>query len=156
MRTSSILRQSIARIAIAASMLGAIAAPATATAQSDASIALSTLPVASVIIGAGASGAAAGAVVAVPAALSVGGAVLVVKAVEASAVGTVYVLERASDGAQASIRVAGKGSRAVAHGVGTAVECSLITGGVVLSVAGAVIAFVPDAIGQALLYNERL
>ena len=88
--------------------------------------------------------------------LSVGGAVLVVKAVEASAVGTVYLLERASDGAQASVEVVGKGSRAVAYGVGTTVECSLVTGGVVLSVAGAVIAFVPDAIGTALLHNERL
>ncbi|QNN57197.1 hypothetical protein H9K76_22500 [Diaphorobacter ruginosibacter] len=154
MRTS--IRQVLARFTLAAGVLAAAALPVQARAQSDASLALSMMPVASVIVGVGASGAAAGAVVAIPVALSVGGATLVVKAVEASAIGTVYLLERASDGAQASIEVAGKGSRAVVHGVGTAVECSLVTGGVVLSVAGAVIAFIPDAIGQALLYNERL
>lgn len=154
MRTS--IRQVLARFTLAAGVLAAAALPVQAWAQSDASLALSMMPVASVIVGVGASGAAAGAVVAIPVALSVGGATLVVKAVEASAIGTVYLLERASDGAQASIEVAGKGSRAVVHGVGTAVECSLVTGGVVLSVAGAVIAFIPDAIGQALLYNERL
>lgn len=154
MRTS--IRQVLARFTLAAGVLAAAALPVQVRAQSDASLALSMMPVASVIVGVGASGAAAGAVVAIPVALSVGGATLVVKAVEASAIGTVYLLERASDGAQASIEVAGKGSRAVVHGVGTAVECSLVTGGVVLSVAGAVIAFIPDAIGQALLYNERL
>ena len=150
----SIIRKTIVHTALLACMLGGFTARVEA--QSDASLALSVMPIASVVVGVGASGAAAGAVVAIPAALSVGGAVLVVKAVEASAVGTVYLLERASDGAQASVEVVGKGSRAVAYGVGTTVECSLVTGGVVLSVAGAVIAFVPDAIGTALLHNERL
>nr|WP_226858746.1 hypothetical protein [Diaphorobacter aerolatus] len=148
------IRKTLVHSALVACLLSGLSAQADA--QSDASVALSMLPIASVVVGAGASGAAAGAAVAIPAALSVGGAVLVVKAVEASAIGTVYLLERASDGAQASVEVVGKGSRAVVHGVGTAVECSLITGGVVLSVAGAVIAFVPDAIGTALLHNERL
>ena len=69
-----------------------------ARAQSEASAALSMLPVASVVGTASVASAAAGAVVTVPAALSVGGAVLTVRAVEASAVGTVYLLERASDG----------------------------------------------------------
>lgn len=148
------IRKTLVHTALVASLLGAATAPAHA--QSEASVALSMLPVASVVAGATLSGGVAGAVVAIPAALSVGGAVLVVKAVEASAIGTVYVLERASDGAQVSIRVAGTGAKAVAHGVGTAMECSLITGGAVLSVAGAMIAFIPDAIGAALLHNERL
>jgi hypothetical protein len=79
-----------------------------------------------------------------------------VVSVQASAVGTVYVLERASDGARASVEVSARAGRAVAHGVGTAVECSVIGAGVVLSVAGEVLAFVPNALGQALLHNERL
>lgn len=150
----SYIRRTIAQITVAASLLGAVAMPVHA--QSDASLGLSMLPVASIVVGAGVSGAAVGAVVAIPAALSVGGATLVVKSVEASAVGTVYLLERASDGAQASIEIAGKGARGSVHAVGTAVECSLVTGGIVLSVAGAAIAFIPNAIGEALLYNERL
>ena len=74
------------------------------------------------------------------------------KAVEASAVGTVYLLERASDGARVSVEVAGK----TAYAVGTVVTCSVIGTGVVLSAAGEAIAFIPNAIGRALLYNERL
>jgi hypothetical protein len=62
-------------------------------------------------------------------ALSVDGAQLIVKGVQASAKGTVWLLESASDGAAASIE---------------------------LSAAGEVIAFIPNAIGKALLYNERL
>ena len=126
-----------------------------ARAQSEASAALSLMPVASAFVASGASGAAsatAGAVAALPAALSVGGAVLTVKAVEASATGTVYLLERASDGAQASVRLAGR----AAHGVGTVVACSVIGTGVILSAAGEVLAFVPNALGRALLHNERL
>lgn len=87
----------------------ALVAAAPARAQSEASAALSMLPVASVVGTASVASAAAGAVVTVPAALSVGGAVLTVRAVEASAVGTVYLLERASDGAQVSVEVVGRG-----------------------------------------------
>jgi hypothetical protein len=36
------------------------------------------------------------------------------------------------------------------------VACSVIGTGAVLSVAGEVLAFVPNALGQALLHNERL
>ena len=43
-----------------------------------------------------------------------------------------------------------------AHAVGSMVTCSVIGTGVVLSVAGEAIAFVPNAIGRALLHNERL
>ena len=127
-----------------------------ARAQSEASAALSMLPVASVVGTASVASAAAGAVVTVPAALSVSGAVLTVRAVEASAVGTVYLLERASDGAQVSVEVVGRGVAGLAYAVGTVVTCSVIGTGVVLSVAGEAIAFVPNAIGRALLHNERL
>ena len=39
---------------------------------------------------------------------------------------------------------------------GTVVTASVIGAGVVLSAAGEAIAFVPNAIGRALLHNERL
>ena len=120
-----------------------------AHAQSEASLAVSALPVASVM---GVAGSVAGGAVA----LTVSGAVLVVKAVEVSATGTVYVLERASDGARASVAVAGRGAKAVSAGVGTAVAVGVISAGVVLSVAGEVIAFIPNQLGRALLHNERV
>ena len=126
-----------------------------ARAQSEASAALSMLPVASVVGTASVASAAAGAVVTVPAALSVGGAVLTVRAVEASAVGTVYLLERASDGAQVSVEVVGRGVAGSAYAVGTVVTCSVIGTGVILSAAGEAIAFTPTALRRALLYHDR-
>lgn len=145
------LRNTLAPWMLAAGLLCVfVALPARA--QSEGSVALSMLPVASVVGMASAASTVTAGVVAIPAALSVTGAVLTVKAVQASAQGTVYLLERASDGAQVSIEVAGR----AAHAAGTVVVCSVIGAGVVLSAAGEAIAFVPNALGRALLHNERL
>ncbi|MFW2354164.1 hypothetical protein [Hydrogenophaga sp.] len=124
-----------------------------ARAQSEVSVALSALPVASVV---GAASVGAAAVSVVPVAFSVAGAVLVVKAVEVTASGTVYVLERVSDGARASVQVSGRAASAVSVGVGTAVMVSVIGTGVLLSAAGEVLAFIPNELGRALLHNERI
>ncbi len=151
------MKKSIAAVLLAAcTAFAGVALPFQSQAQSDASVALSMMPVASVLVAGSAVGASATAVVAVPAALSVGGSTLVVVAVEASVDGTVYVLERASDGARASIEVAGRAANGVSNAVGTSVLVSVIGAGVVLSAAGEVLAFVPNAIGRALLHNERL
>jgi hypothetical protein len=40
--------------------------------------------------------------------------------------------------------------------MGSLVMVSVIGAGTVLSAAGEVIAFIPNAIGRALLYNERI
>lgn len=127
-------------------------APAHAHGEASALSSLSALPVASIVGGS----AVAGSVVAVPLALSVTGAVLTVSAIEASANGVVLVLERASDGAQASVELAGRGLAGLAVGVGTVVGCSVIGTGVVLSVASEAIAFIPNTLGRALLHDERL
>jgi hypothetical protein len=119
-----------------------------AYAQSEASLVLSALPIASVVV--------AGAVVAVPVILSTAGAVLVVKAVESTARGTVYVLERASDGARASIELTGKAVQGTSIVAGTALTVSVIGAGVVLSALGEAIAFIPNELGRSLLHNERL
>ena len=90
--------------------------------------------------------------VAAPAVLLSAGANLTVVAVEASAQGTVWVLERASDGVRASVRFAGKASTAL----GAVVVVSVIGSGYVLSVAGEAVALVPNAVGKALLHNEQI
>ncbi|WP_127804872.1 hypothetical protein [Hydrogenophaga sp. NH-16] len=147
------------QLLLAASLSAALVS-APARAQSEASLVLSALPVASVVgAGAAVAGSAvagAAAVSAVPAALAVSGAVLVVKAVEVSARGTVIVLERASDGARASVELSGRAASGVVAGVGTAVAVSVIGAGVVLSAAGEVLCFIPNELGRALLHNERL
>lgn len=113
------------------------AAPA-AQSQSTEASALSLLPVA--------------VSVAAPVALLGAGVVLSVVAVEASARGTVWVLERASDGARMSLNFAGQSSALV----GSAVLVTAIGSGYILSAAGQAIAFVPNAIGAALLHNEQI
>ncbi|CAN5154965.1 hypothetical protein BH10PSE16_BH10PSE16_25670 [soil metagenome] len=136
-------------------MLACTIAPFDAQAQSEASAlsAMSALPVASVVVG---GSAVAGSVVAVPVVLSTAGAVLIVKTVESAARGTLYVLERASDGASASIEIVGKGVGAASMVAGASVVVSVVGAGVVLSAAGEAIAFIPNALGRALLHNERL
>jgi hypothetical protein len=125
-------------------------------AQSEASVALSLLPVASVVVTGIAASTAAGASVAAPVILSAAGAVFVVKVVEVTARGTVYVLERASDGARVSVEIVGKGMHASAVGVGASVAVSVIGTGMVLSALGEAIAFIPNELGRALLHNERI
>ena len=150
------MKHTIATYLIAASeAIAWTSASFDAQAQSEASAlsALSAMPVASVVVGASA---VAGAVVAVPVVLSTAGAVLVVKTIQSTARGTVYVLERASDGASATVEVLGKGVASVGAAVGTSVVVGLVTSGVVLSAAGEALAFVPNALGRALLHNERL
>lgn len=69
---------------------------------------------------------------------------------------TVWVLERSSDGARASLRLSGQAAGAASVVAGTAVVATTFSAGVVLSAAGKAIAFIPNQVGQALLYNERI
>ncbi len=119
----------------------AFGGPVRAHGASDAS-ALSALPVA--------------VSVAAPVALLSAGAALTVVAVEATSVGTVWVLERASDGARASVTVSGALVGGVSVVAGTAVVVTAFSAGWVLSAAGQAICFIPNEIGKALLYNERV
>jgi hypothetical protein len=140
---------------IAAALAIVLAAGSPAQAQSEASAlsAVSALPFASVIAGTGAAaaGSLAGTVL-----LSSAGAAFVVKAVEATASSTVYVLERLSDGARVSVEVTGRIASSASVAAGSMMVVSVISAGVILSSAGEAIAFIPNALGRALLYNERL
>lgn len=84
------------------------------------------------------------------------GAILTVVAVEASATGTVWLLRRASDGVTASLRFSGEAVAASLLVAGAAISVTTIAAGWLLSVAGEVICLVPNALGESLLYNERI
>jgi hypothetical protein len=105
---------------------------------SGASSALSMLPIAVSVIA--------------PVALLSAGAVLTVVAVDASAQGTAWALERASDGARLSLNLAGRAS----IGLGALVVVTAVSTGWVLSQAGKAVLFVPNEVGAALLYNEQV
>jgi len=120
----------------------ALLAQAPVQAQSTDASAISMLPVA--------------VSVAAPVSLFSAGVVLTVVAVESTARGTVWVLQRASDGARVSVRFAGKVLAGAALSAGAAVVISVVGSGYVLSAAGQAIAFIPNEIGAALLHNEKI
>ncbi|MFN8896205.1 MAG: hypothetical protein ACK5Y8_21045 [Betaproteobacteria bacterium] len=132
----------VAAAACAALLAGTAAAPARAHGGLSEASALSMLPLA--------------VSVAAPALVLSAGAGLTVVAVQASGEATVWVLERASVGARASVTVSGAVAGGASLLVGTAVAVTAVSAGWVLSAAGQVIAFVPNEIGKALLHNERI
>jgi hypothetical protein len=94
--------------------------------------------------------------VAAPVMILSAGAMLTVVAVEATSAGTVWVLERASDGARASVTLGTAAAGGLSLALGTAVVVTAFSAGWVLSAAGRAIAYIPNEIGAALLYNERI
>jgi hypothetical protein len=138
MKTRQLLSTTLIAGLLAASLGSARAHPPNA---SDAS-ALSALPIA--------------VSVAAPVMLLSAGAMLTVVAVEASAAGTVWVLERASDGARMSVTVSAQAAGGLSVAAGTAVVVTAFSAGWVVSTAGRAIAYIPNEIGTALLYNERV
>jgi hypothetical protein len=127
---------------LAGALSAALAFPARAYSEVSEASALSMLPVAVSI--------------AAPSMLLAGGAVLTIVSVQASATGTVWVLERASDGARATLNFSGRVAQGAALSVGGAVVVTALASGVVLSAAGNAIAFIPNELGRALLFNERI
>ena len=87
--------------------------------------------------------------------LSVGGQ-FIVAGLEASGSGTVWVLERVSDGARASLQATGEVAGALSVAVGTTLTASTVASGWLLLSAGQVVAFIPNEVGRALLHHERL
>lgn len=134
----NVLRSFVAAAVLCTSLAG----PARAHPHPSDASALSMLPVA--------------VSVAAPALFLSGGVMLTVVAVEASAEGTVWVLERASDGARASVTLSAAAAGGLSVAAGTAITVSAFSAGWVLSAAGKAIAYIPNQIGQALLYNERI
>lgn len=126
------------RALIAAAALAIVTGSATARPSVSDASALSALPIAMSV--------------AAPAMFLVAGATFTVAAVEASADGTVWVLERASDGARASLRLAGGLSLAA----GSAIEVIAFGAGWVLASGGRAVAYLPNEVGAALLHHEQL
>lgn len=94
--------------------------------------------------------------VAAPVGVISAGAVFTVAAVQVSAAGTVLLLRGASEAVEASVTVAASSAAAVSVAVGTVASVSACSAGWVLSTAGRAIAFIPNEIGRALLYDQRV
>ncbi|MFM2329610.1 MAG: hypothetical protein RLZZ494_1713 [Pseudomonadota bacterium] len=109
---------------------------------SETSSALSLLPVAVTVSGA--------------TALLSTGAVLTVVSVQLVADGVVWVLRKGAGGVEVSLRVSQRLVEGVVVGVGTVLVGTVISAGLVLSVAGEAVAFVPNQIGASLLHSEEI
>lgn len=94
--------------------------------------------------------------VAAPVGLLSAGVGFTVVAVSAAAEGTVWILERASDGARMSVTVSARAAQGASVTVGAALTTSAIATGWVLSAMGKAVCFIPNEIGKALLHNERV
>ncbi len=94
--------------------------------------------------------------VALPVVLVAGVGSIVVTGVEASAEGTVWVVENVVDGVKGSICFAGRVVGGIVVAVGTVITVTTVATGMVLSTAGHVIAFIPNEIGRSLSYNQRV
>jgi hypothetical protein len=85
-----------------------------------------------------------------------GTASVAVIAVEATADGVVWIVERASDGARGTLRFARDFAGSLAVAAGEAISVVAMGTGWLLCSAGKAIAFVPNEIGAALLYSARV
>lgn len=94
--------------------------------------------------------------VAAPAGLFAGGATLRLVAVGAVADGAVWVLERASDGQRASVRVAEATAPGAPVPMATTVTVAALSTGWILSAGGRALCFIPNVVGRALLHQERV
>jgi hypothetical protein len=156
---SKVIQKFLLSLLFAALISRGIFASASPHAQSEASTAVSILPIASVVVVSAGVSAAAGAIASIPSipiALSVNGSYLLVRAIESTARGTLYLLERASDGAAATIEMVGQSARSASLAVGTALTVNTIGAGVILVSGGLAIAFIPNDIGRSLLRNDRI
>lgn len=135
------VRQSAVVLAVAATLALPSAQASAQSTISDAG-ALSALPIA--------------VSVAAPVAVLSAGAALTVVSVEATSTGAIWVLERAADGTRASVRLGGRGVAGASVAAGTVVVATALSTGLVLSAAGEAIASIPNELGRALLYNERI
>lgn len=84
------------------------------------------------------------------------GSVLVLASVEVVADGTVWVLQRASDGARIVVKWSAISVGMASVAVGTAITVTAVSAGWVLSTAGEVLALIPNELGKALLHHERV
>jgi hypothetical protein len=101
---------------------------------------------------------ALGSIVVVGGAMSMleGSGTAVVESVEKVGESTVVVLKGAVEGSRVTLKMSGKVVTGASLAAGTAVSVVTMASGYALVVAGAVIAFIPNQAGKALLHHSRV
>jgi hypothetical protein len=94
--------------------------------------------------------------VSAPVMLVAGASAMTVVAISVVAEGTVWVLQRASDGARIVVTWSTLSVGMASVAVGTVITVTAVSAGWVLSTAGEVLALIPNTLGKALLHHERV
>lgn len=89
-------------------------------------------------------------------AVALGGAYVVSGVGQSVADGVEVVLTSVGSAAKLSVKLAGKTANAIGLSVGTTVQVVSETTGTLLVASGKVVAFIPNALGEALLSQKRL
>lgn len=157
MTSSAALRHTIAAAILALTSAAALAQNGVSNFTPSEKISVGTMsilaaPVVSVAASAhGDSGPAAGSM-----AVVVGGVYVVSGIGQSVADGVEVILTSVSSAAKVSVKLAGKTASAIGLSVGTTVQVVSETTGTLLVASGKVVAFIPNALGEALLSQKRL
>ena len=128
----------------AAFSLAFVAGPPRAQSEAGPVDGLSALPIASV------------ATTSLPAIFAAGGSAFRIESVEVGAFATLYTMERLSDGARVRVEVGTRGVQRQPIARGAIVKAVAVSTGLVLTSGSQAIAYVPNALGRAVLHNQRL
>ncbi|MQA23036.1 hypothetical protein [Rugamonas rivuli] len=157
MKAAAVIRHTIFGAALALTVAAAMAQNGVSNHTPSEKISVGTMsilaaPVVSVAAsGNGDSGPAAGS-----AAVVIGGAYVVSGVAQSVAGGVEVVLTSVGSAAKLSVKLAGKTVDAIGLSVGTTVQVVSETTGTLLVASGKVLAFIPNALGEALLSQKRL
>lgn len=81
---------------------------------------------------------------------------VLITSVEVLAQGSVVVITGVSEGVSVTIQLSGQALQGIGLASGAVVQVSAVATGHLLISAGKVIAFIPNALGKALIYHEKI
>ena len=159
MNIATQFRSTLVGAVLALAVMGALAANdgSSASAASDKILigTMSVLVAPVVSVGGSAHGDASG-VAAGSVAVVAGGTYVVSGVVQGAAEGVEVILSSVGSAAKLSVKLSGKAVDAIGMSVGTTVQVVSETTGTLLLASGKVVAFIPNALGEALLSQKRL
>jgi len=154
---AAVIRHTILGAALALAAAAAMAQNGVSNHTPSEKISVGTMSIlAAPVVSVAASGNGDSGPVAGSAAVVIGGAYVVSGVAQSVAGGVEVVLTSVGSAAKLSVKLAGKTVDAIGLSVGTTVQVVSETTGTLLVASGKVLAFIPNALGEALLSQKRL
>lgn len=157
MKAAAVIRHTIFGAALALTAAAALAQNGVSNHTPSEKISVGTMSIlAAPVVSVAASGNGDSGPVAGSAAVVIGGAYVVSGVAQSVAGGVEIVLTSVGSAAKLSVKLAGKTVDAIGLSVGATVQVVSETTGTLLVASGKVLAFIPNALGEALLSQKRL